>query len=750
MTTMSDDSPLLLDEDTGTVHAEDAREWKVLIVDDDEDVHKVTVFALGRTPILGRKLRFLHAYTSLQAIDCLKAETDIAVILLDVVMEEENAGLTLVRKIRKELGLLDVRIILRTGQPGFAPEIEVIRDYDINDYKLKSELSRSGLYTAITTSIRSYEQIYAIGRNRRGLDSIVQSSRRMLALHGMHEFAQSILDEIGHLLQATPEGIVCARRIGPSGQIHILAGTGRFAQYVDRTLDLIDAPALASAIEQSFAKRRSQFSERTCILHFPGKTESEFAAHIETEATLDEINQQLLAVFCANVTVSLDNAQLFDQLHDHAYNDQLLHIPNRLDFMRTVSNAILTDRASKCIAVVDIDHFSQLNDALGHRYGDLMLKAVAARLTSRLPAGTVVARLAADTFGILGDADKLSPDLLAAQFHTPFIADGTEQSLTATFGLARLSEIEGTGSEAVKSANIALNLAKINARGEGIYFNRHMEFEARARLRLLRELRSAFDRERLFLVYQPQYHLQARKMTGIEALLRWRADDGNFIPPDKFIPLAESSGLIIALGAWVLRTACHDLKRLIDGGFEGLRIAINVSASQFRHPNFIGTIDQVLQESGIPPHQLELEITETVAMLDADLVLDTLRELKSRGIAIAIDDFGTGFSSLKYLERFKVDRLKIDKSFINQMTQSHGSLRIVETIVQLAHSLQLEVTAEGVELTPQAERLEAIGCHEAQGYLFAKPMDYRQLCNFLATPPLPPAIDAPPPGGIPS
>ena len=738
MTNVPDDDFLSLQEEDAPGHTCESREWKVLIVDDDEDVHQATVFALNNTPILGRRVRFLHAYSALQAVHCLKDEGDVAVILLDVVMERENTGLSLVKTIRESLSMNDVRIVLRTGQPGYAPEVDAIRDYDINDYKIKSELSRSSLFATLTTSIRSYEQIHTISASQRGLDIIIQANRRMMAHHGMHDFAENIISEIGNLLCLELEGLVCSRNPAPPGQIHVIAAAGRFSPLINRTLDSIGDASLASSLAQAFEQRGNQYLERACLLFFSGKSGNELVAFIETGEALSEINQQLLAVFCTNIAINLDNALLFDQLHDHAYNDQLLHIPNRLDFMRTVGNAILAERMGKTIAVVDIDHFSQLNDALGHRYGDTLLKAVAARLIDHLPAGTVVARLAADTFGILGANEQIVPETLLPLFRPPFVVEGAEQSLSATIGLARLSEIDGNGSEAVKSANIALNLAKTTARGEGIFFNRHMEFETRARLRLLRELRSAFERERLFVVYQPQICLRTQKVTGVEALLRWRTEEGNFIPPDKFIPLAESSGLIVGLGAWVLRTACHDLKRLIDEGFGNLRMAVNVSIMQFRTPDFAEVVDQVVHESGIDPAQLELEITESVAMLDAGFTQATLNKLKERRIAISVDDFGTGFSSLSYLERLKVDRLKIDKSFINQMMLSNSSLRIVETVIQLGQSLQLKITAEGVEQKTQAELLGKIGCHEAQGYLYARPMPFRQLRTFLA-PTTPPA-----------
>ena len=736
MTHPSDDDflPLMEDEEPSNANPE-TREWKVLVVDDDEDVHQVTVFALSNTLILGRSIRFLHAYTAEQAVTCLKSEADIAVILLDVVMEREDSGLSLVKTIRKELGMHDVRIVLRTGQPGFAPEVQVIRDYDINDYKLKSELSRSSLYATLTTSIRSYEQIHAIAAGHHGLDTIVHATGRMMARHGLHDVADSIIGEIGRLLRHEElSGLICLRSPAPSEQIRVIAATGRYAPLIERDLDTADDAAASQSISQTFADRRHVFADESCALFLCGKSSRELVAYLDIGAPLDRLQQQLVEVFSSNIAISLDNALLFDQLHDHAYNDQLLHIPNRLDFMRTVSNAILSARMDKTVAIVDIDHFSQLNDALGHRYGDILLKAVAGRLVESLPAGTVVARLAADAFGILGDNETLTPDTLQPLFRQPFIVESTEQTVSVTIGLARLSEVDGNGSEAVKAANIALNLAKANGRGECMYFSRYMEFETRARLRLLRDLRSAFEHERLFVVYQPQFDLRSGRISGIEALLRWRTEDGNFVPPNKFIPLAESSGLIVDIGAWVLRAACHDLKRLNDEGFGGLRVAVNVSIAQFRDPDFILAVDDAIRESGIDPAQLELELTESVAMLDAQLMLATLDKLKQRRISIAIDDFGTGFSSLSYLERFNVDRLKIDQSFVNQMTVSNSSLRIVETIIQLSQSLRLVTTAEGVEQPQQAELLKRIGCTDAQGYYFAKPMAFRQLRAMLAAP----------------
>jgi diguanylate cyclase (GGDEF)-like protein len=438
-------------------------------------------------------------------------------------------------------------------------------------------------------------------------------------------------------------------------------------------------------------------------------------------------------VFCTNISIGLDNVVLFNRLNDHAYNDQLLRIPNRLAFIREIDSAIEEGWVGKTVALVDIDHFSELNDALGHRYGDALLNALARRLREVVPSDCVIARVAGDTFGILGRDEQLTPECILELFNKPFLIDGSEHTVSATTGLVRLGETDSGGTDALKAANIALNRAKVGNRGEYCYFTREMEFDTRSRVKLLQDLRVAFDRDRLFVVYQPQVHLAKRHVVGVEALLRWRTEDGRFVPPDQFIALAESSGLIIALGAWVMRTACNEQTRLTREGVSNIRMAVNVSVAQFRHPNFLATVDSILVETGIDPCMLELEITESVAMLDADFMVAMLNKLKERRITVAVDDFGTGFSSLSYLERLNVDRLKIDRSFVSQMAQGESSVRIVETIIRLGQTLDLDLIAEGVETEAEALALTQMGCHEGQGYLFARPMEGGALLTFLRT-----------------
>ena len=305
---------------------------KILIVDDDEDVHQATTFALQGLEILGHPLQFLHAYSGREAEKLLACEDNIAVILLDVVMESEDAGLRLVQQIRRNLGLTTPRIILRTGQPGYAPELSAIRDYDINDYKTKNELTRTRLYTSITAAIRSYDQICKLDASRRGLELIISASGRLVAENGLQAFAAGIITQIAALLGVGAEGLVCAQEVPPDDgplagqppQIVVVAAAGRFAGLVQRRLDEIDSVRVRSLIERSLQQKMNLIENDAVVLFFPARSGNHFAAFIDSPSLLSEIDQHLLQVFCSNIAVCAENTRLLSRLHDQAYLDRLV------------------------------------------------------------------------------------------------------------------------------------------------------------------------------------------------------------------------------------------------------------------------------------------------------------------------------------------------------------------------------------------------------------------------------------------
>jgi len=708
--------------------------WRIMIIDDDADVHSATTFALGNLEMQNRPLEFLHAYSAAEARNMLKEEQDIAVILLDVVMEQEDAGLLLVRHIREVLGMAEARIILRTGQPGYAPEIDAIRDFDINDYKTKSELTRIKLFTTVTAAIRSYEQIRAINASRRGLDLIVRASTALMAQHGLENFAAGVIMQIAGLLSLQPEGLLCAQEdhMGDTNSLIVIAAAGHYRDLINKPISAVHDKRIQAALIQAIHERRNIYGADYTSLYFTGNAGRHFTAFLNTGTELSEIDRRLLEVFCSNISVGLDNVELVTRLHNFAFYDTLTKLPNRTRLLELLNELLLrSSKGDMTLALIDIDHFAETNDALGHKFGDLLLLAITRRLQAHLGNELTLARVGGDTFALLGHGDHVNPHNILAQFEAPFQIDGQDVQLSSTVGLLRLAEYEGTGTDALKDADIALKRAKLRQRAGHSYFSRSMGVDIRERVRMMYALRAAFEAGELFVVYQPEIHLTTRRPVGAEALLRWKTADGTFIPPDRFIPIAEYSGLIVEMGEWVMREACRELVRLHAAGHAEFMMSINVSQAQFRHPHFLDTLTRALRDSGAPAHWIELEITESMAMEEPDLLIELLGLIKETGVSIAIDDFGTGFSSLSYLQRLNVDKLKIDRAFVTEITGSSRGSSIAEMVIQLGRNLGLHVIAEGVEDERQAQILSALGCELAQGYLFARPMSAAQLTTWL-------------------
>ncbi|MBD8562782.1 EAL domain-containing protein [Oxalobacteraceae sp. CFBP 8763] len=719
--------------------------WRILVVDDDADVHSTTIFALANVIMHDRGLAFLHAYSATEAFALLGRESDIAVILLDVVMERADAGLQLVRRIRDELGLHDVRIILRTGQPGYAPEMEAIRGYDINDYRTKSELTRTKLYTAVAAAIRSYEQLCALEANRVGMERIVAACAQLMALHGVRDVAYGILAQAAGLVGQPVDGVLCTREFsdgtGAFGALCVVAACGDSrdlegcelgAQYDDPYVT-----RLALAAERTLAQRGCTTDDGMLTLFFPGKAGRDFVACMPLERPISDVETRLLKVFCGMVAVSLDNCELVTDLNKSAFHDPLTGLPNRTRMIELIDATLSAGADNDAVlALVDIDHFAETNDALGHRFGDLLLAAVARRLCTRLAPTLHIGRIGGDIFCVLGSADLVQPAALQTLFLDAFHIDGQDVQVSSTLGLVCLREHDGSGADALKDGDIALKRAKLQQRAGHCYFSRSMGIEIRERVRMMHALRSGFQRGELFLDYQPQIDLATNRAIGAEALLRWRQPDGKLVPPDRFIPIAEYSGLIVEIGEWVLREACAELLRLRAAGHTAFTMSVNVSQVQLRHPHFLDMLRRALDDTGAPPDFIELEITESMAMEEPAALVEKLAHVKRTGVSIAIDDFGTGFSSLSHLQRLQVDRLKIDRTFVTEITGSARGSSIAQMVVQLGRNLGLSVIAEGVEDERQAQILRQLGCPLAQGYLYSRPLSPEALLAWLAGEPV--------------
>ena len=722
------------DADDSVQPASDAPTWRVLIVDDEREVHSATLFALRDLIVAGRPLEFLHAYSSAEAREVIGRSADIAVVLLDVVMESGDAGLQLVRSIRGELGRTDTRIILRTGQPGYAPEIEVIRDYDINDYKTKSELTRTRLVTSLTTAIRSYEQICSVQESERGLDRIVRAAPALLSHRDIGSFAGSALRQMAAVLgDSEASGVFCVSRPPEDAETggYVAAAIGRYENQLGRDVSALADPELIEVLELC---RRSADSlhENHGIAMCLGAGQGKALLYVRSDKPLGEFSRRLAEVLSVSIAAGLENVALFRKLNTFAYVDQLCQLPNRARFVSLIDERIRLGARDWTVAVIDIDHFSDINAALGHQTGDQLLQVVARRLRGGFAPEVALARVSGDTFGLLGPDAALEPEHVLAMFAQPIVVDGQSLMIHPFIGLEKLAEAEDSGADIFKNANIALSRAKNEHREHWQYFTRDMQVASRQRLNLLHDLRHAAEAKRgLSLHYQPQIEIVSGRVIGAEALLRWTNDRGENIPPQRFIPVAEYSRLIIDFGEWVLCSACEQLREWDRAGFGGLRMSVNVSPAQFRDPNFVGMARRCILGFGLEPGRIELEVTESMALAEFEMVVETLHKMKRFGVSIAVDDFGSGYSSLGHLHRLPLNRLKIDRSFVSDLKSGSSGATIAEMIVNLGRMLGLAVIAEGVETVQQFDALREMGCQEVQGFYFSPPVPAGEFAALL-------------------
>jgi diguanylate cyclase (GGDEF)-like protein/PAS domain S-box-containing protein len=463
--------------------------------------------------------------------------------------------------------------------------------------------------------------------------------------------------------------------------------------------------------------------------------------HVETVGNnmLDDPDMRGFVLNTRDVT---ERKALEDQLAHRAFHDSLTNLANRALFTDRVDHALArTARRQEPLAALflDLDGFKSINDTLGHAAGDEMLITVAARLQQCARDGDTVARLGGDEFAILLEdirdesATARVAERVLAALSRPMRVRGKEVVIGASIGISVSGEGVDTVDELLRNADIAMYMAKGAGKGRYEIFEPSMHLEVVRRLELEADLKRAVDESQFILHYQPIVELDTQRIVGVEALVRWQHPDRGLVPPGDFIPVAEETGLIVPIGAWVLREACAQIRAWQDAypSRPPLHMSVNLSARQLQNPDIVTDVANAIQAAGIDPGTLTLEITETALVIDTEHTIMRLEQLKALGVRLAIDDFGTGYSSLSYLQRFPVDVLKIDRSFIDSLERG-ANPALVRAIVELGHSLELETVAEGIEHDEQLTQFKALQCQNGQGYLFARPAANDEIAALFA------------------
>jgi diguanylate cyclase (GGDEF)-like protein/PAS domain S-box-containing protein len=567
------------------------------------------------------------------------------------------------------------------------------------------------------------------------IEGIIQDvTERELAFQGLreaerryHSLFENAIEGVfrttpeGHYLDANP---ALARIYGfdsPQALIHDLRDI-RNQLYVDPT-------------------RREEFAS---VIRIRGSVAGFESQIFRRDGTTIWISENARAVFDTDGLVVYYEGTVEDITERKVYQARIEQQANFDELTGLANRSLLKDRLHQdilaattlgtqlAVLFVDLDHFKYINDSLGHQVGDELLKVMADRLRSCVREWDTVARLGGDEFVLVYHGQSCPDEVrhigerVLKVISEPWVVEQGEFHVSSSVGVAMFPG-DGVDAETLlKNADAAMYRAKESGRNMLQFFTAELNARMMERLAMERRLRRAVEREHLLLHYQPRVDMATGRIVGAEALVRWQAPGEALIPPARFIPLAEETGLIVEIGRFVLRSACAQARSWMDRGFEPLVVSVNVSPRQFRQENFVASVAQALRESGLPPELLELEITETMVMHDAPRLIRMLEELRLLGVQISVDDFGTGYSSLSYLKRFPVHRLKIDRSFVADVTRNADDAAIVRTIISLAHNLGLRVVAEGVESDAQLDFLRSNLCDEMQGFYFSPPVPVEQ------------------------
>jgi len=657
----------------------------------------------------------------LNHVECMgDAETYLAEHAVDIILADlglpDTQGLESVR--RTHAAAPHVPMVVLSGQDDVSIALQALKE-GAQDYLIKGQIEPRELLRALR---------YAVERK------IIEET-----LYTEKEFAEVTLDCIG-------DAVICTDVAGNITFLNRVAekmtdwtrkqATGKPMDEIFRIVDSVTRQTTPNLIARTIGEDVTWHLPQDCILI--RRDGGEIPVEDSAASIRDHEGQRTGSVLVLrDVSVA---RKLAEKVIHSAEHDFLTGLPNRLLLNDRIGQAIaLAQRHKHQVAVLflDLDGFKHINDSLGHPAGDKLLKSVAERLSNCVRAPDTISRQGGDEFVVLLQEVKLVEDIaitarrLLRTVEKAHLIDEHELHVTASIGVSLYPDDGQDAETLIKNADTAMYQAKEDAGQSCKFFRPEMNVRAVERQSIEEDLRRALELKEFTLNYQPKINLSAGAMIGAEALIRWTSPTRGSVPPLDFIPVAEESGLILPIGAWVLREACAQARAWVDAGLPKTTMAVNVSAVQFRNENFLEDLFATLNETGMDPKYLELEVTESVLMRHAEVAASILQTLRRRGIRVSVDDFGTGYSSLSYLKKFPLDALKIDQSFVREVSTTPDESSIVRAIISMGRSLNLRIIAEGVETAEDLAFLKSQGCDEGQGYYFSRAVPAEQFAKLL-------------------
>lgn len=700
--------------------------WLVLTVEDNHIFQQSLVNALSRMIVQGYRLEILTASSAQEAEVVLEQRPDINLVLLDVVMETDDAGLRLVHHIRNTLNNPIIRIILLTGQPGVAPNRHVMEEYDIDDYWCKTDLGEEHLYNVMNGNLKTWRRMNELQDARQGLEKVVNASQAISRHSDLPHFSQTVLEEIDRIIGITDGGIMSLKMAEPldlEKDSTVIAATGQYHSYIGQTVDTLHNELLLKRIRQTIQQKHHSFVGRYSFLYFSFQQPKPvyYLIIVKSAKALTQSDIHLLKVFGENICNGFANIALTEYLNELAFKHWKTGIYNRNWFCQQLAKQEYWRNHSQ-IVLISIDRFSDITVTFGEKFAIQLLQTVHDEL-SNVEGIQAIAIISRDAFAILLEETHLLSaakfdEILGKQNHI----QRREYKIIAKAVSAQLKPDLNRSPERVLG-QLESHLFRLRANSSQHFHQVSLDNDAlfSMHLQMLNDFNLGLTKNEIQAYLQPKVDMVTGKVMGFEALARWFKGNGEMVPPDVFIPIAEASGLVEQLDKAILLQCCSAIKRLQTAGVN-VPISFNVSCHELLLSDFSTTILSLLEAEGISPHQVDMEITETLAMIDYEQVSATLRKLISLGMDVSIDDFGTGFSSLSHVTELAATTLKIDKSFVQYLGEKESSEHIVDMIIRVATRFGLKVIAEGVETALHRDKLIALGCTLGQGYFYARPM----------------------------